>query len=692
MKSICPIKHIPSLALVTVFVVMILVFIDTKVARANCWRDSLGIKWCDVDVDEVIVDLTDPLRDTFDELQSSGTALGDWFQDRANTLGNSAKVEVGNAVETLKKSDWYQRFFVKPALYLFMEKPTIEWRNECNSAARPIYFVNGVLNTRSAARESATLLSKKICRPVGLIINPSMLEGHTGTPQAVDDITESIYDRVWPETLGVGASGLDAIIKSVLHLPGTSQGVPFTQLNPTTRQLTYLIYHSTEPIILVTHSQGSLIARNALLTASLLSRESWIRNNVTWIAVGAPLSDWEVWPDLKPERFQIHVNPGDPIGQIIGLRGGGQWSQPDIEKHNFQKSYLPWIEEESLLASSSLVVGCETPHPQPFIYVNGAGTNACAYGTKSNPYRRLEQGVRMSSSGGIVYVQAGLYSERLRIEKRVTLMALGGTVILKPEGPAGSFIGFSLVSELASNIDPGGGSLASHDGTVALSFPDGAVATPTQVKLTTASISSPNTEGYRFSGRAFEITAIDPSNNPIVHFEQPLTLNLHYGDADWQNAGISNENDLNIYFEDGDGWQATLPCTGCSHDMDKNEFVVVLDHLTAFALMASLPNNVPSVTNDSVTTIQGNAITIDVLANDIDPDGDALLIITIDKPKNGTVALDGSHIVYVALLGFIGQESFTYTVSDGKGGRATAIVMVDVQRSGAKIFLPVIRK
>jgi CshA-type fibril repeat protein/VCBS repeat-containing protein len=90
-------------------------------------------------------------------------------------------------------------------------------------------------------------------------------------------------------------------------------------------------------------------------------------------------------------------------------------------------------------------------------------------------------------------------------------------------------------------------------------------------------------------------------------------------------------------------------------------------------------NQDPVANNDTATTTQNTAVTIPVLANDSDPDGDPLSIDSVTQPANGTVTIDpDGTITYTPDEGYTGTDSFTYTVSDGQGGTATATVMVTV--------------
>ncbi|WP_435016765.1 cellulose binding domain-containing protein [Tundrisphaera sp. TA3] len=90
-------------------------------------------------------------------------------------------------------------------------------------------------------------------------------------------------------------------------------------------------------------------------------------------------------------------------------------------------------------------------------------------------------------------------------------------------------------------------------------------------------------------------------------------------------------------------------------------------------------NRAPVGVGDSAIATQDTPITIRVLANDTDPDGDALSVASFTAPAHGTVAAnpDGT-LTYTPTPSYLGADSFTYVVSDGKGGTATATVAVAV--------------
>ncbi|MDJ0852853.1 MAG: Ig-like domain-containing protein [Myxococcota bacterium] len=80
-------------------------------------------------------------------------------------------------------------------------------------------------------------------------------------------------------------------------------------------------------------------------------------------------------------------------------------------------------------------------------------------------------------------------------------------------------------------------------------------------------------------------------------------------------------------------------------------------------------NDDPVANDDATTTTLEAPVDIDVTANDVDVDGDALTITDIVQPTNGSVVDNGDGTVaYTPGSGFLGDDTFTYTVEDGNGG------------------------
>jgi len=121
-----------------------------------------------------------------------------------------------------------------------------------------------------------------------------------------------------------------------------------------------------------------------------------------------------------------------------------------------------------------------------------------------------------------------------------------------------------------------------------------------------------------------------------------------------------------------DHWSGDLTGTNNPDILQMNENKTV----TATFLL----ENTPPVAEDDSATVQENSTNnqIDVLANDSDPDGDTLTIISVTQPTFGVSSHDGSYAYYTPNTAYDGPDSFSYTISDGNGGTASATVIIKV--------------
>ena len=93
-------------------------------------------------------------------------------------------------------------------------------------------------------------------------------------------------------------------------------------------------------------------------------------------------------------------------------------------------------------------------------------------------------------------------------------------------------------------------------------------------------------------------------------------------------------------------------------------------------------NDPPVARDDAATTTDGTPVTVTVLANDSDADGDPLTVISATAGSHGAATINGGQTVtYTPDPGFTGTDAFTYTISDGHGGTASATVTVTVNPS-----------
>ncbi len=92
-------------------------------------------------------------------------------------------------------------------------------------------------------------------------------------------------------------------------------------------------------------------------------------------------------------------------------------------------------------------------------------------------------------------------------------------------------------------------------------------------------------------------------------------------------------------------------------------------------------NNPPVANDDSAKTEPNKKVTIDVLSNDSDIDGDSIKIVKLSTPSHGSVKIVNSKVEYTPNKDYEGDDSFNYTISDSKGAKASAKVSITVKKS-----------
>lgn len=87
-------------------------------------------------------------------------------------------------------------------------------------------------------------------------------------------------------------------------------------------------------------------------------------------------------------------------------------------------------------------------------------------------------------------------------------------------------------------------------------------------------------------------------------------------------------------------------------------------------------NTAPVAVTDTVLIRGKETVQIQPLTNDTDGDGDTLSIQTFQFGAQGTVSKTDTTLSYTPGKFFTGNDSFTYTITDGFGGQSTATVSV----------------
>lgn len=105
-------------------------------------------------------------------------------------------------------------------------------------------------------------------------------------------------------------------------------------------------------------------------------------------------------------------------------------------------------------------------------------------------------------------------------------------------------------------------------------------------------------------------------------------------------------------------------------------------------LVAKADNLSPVAQPDVASTQTGDTIAIDVLKNDTDPDGDALLVKTATAGRGSVKIENGKQVIYQADKSFVGTDTIEYGIEDSAGHATTSIVTVTIKAANR---LPVVQ-
>lgn len=89
-------------------------------------------------------------------------------------------------------------------------------------------------------------------------------------------------------------------------------------------------------------------------------------------------------------------------------------------------------------------------------------------------------------------------------------------------------------------------------------------------------------------------------------------------------------------------------------------------------------NKKPVAADDTLSVPEDGSDTVNVLANDLDPDGDALTVSLASGPAHGDVTFLNGVATYTPDAGYEGPDSFTYQACDASSACDTATVAVTV--------------
>ncbi|WP_189431617.1 Ig-like domain-containing protein, partial [Alishewanella longhuensis] len=138
------------------------------------------------------------------------------------------------------------------------------------------------------------------------------------------------------------------------------------------------------------------------------------------------------------------------------------------------------------------------------------------------------------------------------------------------------------------------------------------------------------------------------------------------GDSNWQSGLNAGHWCVQLIIEDGG-----------PNDADGIANSTILDPGGVAVVLGG--NRLPLATDDSYSVQWNQVHILDVLANDSDPDNDPLSINQATAAFGSvTINDDGQTLLYTAPQDFVGTDTLSYAITDGKNGSASAIVTVEV--------------
>ncbi|MCG3209027.1 MAG: hypothetical protein FOGNACKC_02643 [Anaerolineae bacterium] len=192
---------------------------------------------------------------------------------------------------------------------------------------------------------------------------------------------------------------------------------------------------------------------------------------------------------------------------------------------------------------------------------------------------------------------------------------------------------------------------------------------------------------------------VNPVNDPPVAVDDsestdedtPVTIDAAANDSDVDgnldpsSASVVSDPANGTVTNNGDGTFTYTPNQDFSGPSDSFDYQICdtdgLCDTATVTILISAVDDPPAASDDSATTPEDSPVTIPVLDNDSDPDGnlDPSTVSIVNGPAHGEVTInpDGS-ITYTPAPNFNGEDSFTYEVCDTTGLCDTATVTINV--------------
>ena len=164
-----------------------------------------------------------------------------------------------------------------------------------------------------------------------------------------------------------------------------------------------------------------------------------------------------------------------------------------------------------------------------------------------------------------------------------------------------------------------------------------------QLDITSLSLIGPHRDGFTITSDSAETTLAPGAQRVVDIAFDPANRGVRL-------AALAQGNSA-------DGEQTSVPLKGTAH-------------------------REPVAADDSATVLRDTAVEIDLTGNDSDPDGDGFMFVSNTDPPVGTVQdLGGGMVRYTPAAGFIGTDTFSYTIADDFGAVDDGLVSVVVTQN-----------
>ncbi|MBP7691746.1 MAG: tandem-95 repeat protein [Anaerolineales bacterium] len=387
------------------------------------------------------------------------------------------------------------------------------------------------------------------------------------------------------------------------------------------------------------------------------------------------------------------------------------------------------------LAGANTTLAALTLSNSALIVAGTSGVSAPA--VTVNAGSRAQDGVNLAAAGGTVALAAGTYPETLTLSRAVTVQgpASGPRAIIDPASGAAvqvtagagstlahvdlqgaatgvlvsggsgltlSGLNFaSTVTAVSASVpvsatgnywgDPSGPTHAANPGAAGYPVTDNVAfspwcsnpapaCTPLRGPLAKLVFTTPpsNAAAAAALTPAVVVQAQDTFNNPVALYTGTITVSVG------ANPGASTLGGTLSQSANGTSGSAafgnlSLNNPGLGYTLVAATAAPGGGVITATSTSFNIFNTPPAAVNDPAATLEDTAVNVDVLANDSDPNGDSLRIVSLLPPANGSVLTATAGVTYTPAANFFGTDVFTYTINDVYGsGVATGTVTVTV--------------